>query len=41
MPTISPNDNVVKFEPFEVGWPQGQSAWGRPADVDVARRGSC
>jgi glucose/arabinose dehydrogenase len=31
---------VVKFEPFATGFLQGESFWGRPADVQVARDGS-
>jgi glucose/arabinose dehydrogenase len=30
----------VRYEPFAEGWLQGESAWGRPADVLVARDGS-
>jgi glucose/arabinose dehydrogenase len=30
----------VSYEPFAEGWLQGQSAWGRPADVAVAPDGS-
>lgn len=31
---------AVKYEPFASGWLQGQSAWGRPADVLVAHDGA-
>jgi glucose/arabinose dehydrogenase len=31
---------AVSYEPFATGWLQGESAWGRPADVLVARDGS-
>ncbi|MFI4925115.1 MAG: PQQ-dependent sugar dehydrogenase, partial [Vicinamibacteria bacterium] len=31
---------AVKYEPFAEGWLQGESAWGRPADVAVAPDGS-
>jgi len=30
----------VSYEPFAEGWLQGQRAWGRPADVEVAPDGS-
>jgi glucose/arabinose dehydrogenase len=30
----------VSYEPFAQGWLQGQRAWGRPADVEVAPDGS-
>ena len=30
----------VGYEPFAEGWLQGQQAWGRPADVQVAPDGS-
>jgi len=30
----------VSYEPFATGWLQGETAWGRPADVLVARDGS-
>jgi hypothetical protein len=30
----------VAYEPFAEGWLQGESAWGRPTDVLVARDGS-
>jgi glucose/arabinose dehydrogenase len=28
------------YEPFAEGWLQGEAAWGRPADVQVAPDGS-
>jgi glucose/arabinose dehydrogenase len=31
---------AVSYEPFATGWLQGESAWGRPADVLVAPDGS-
>ena len=31
---------AVGYEPFAEGWLQGESAWGRPADVLVAPDGS-
>ena len=31
---------VVKYEPFATGWLQGETFWGRPADVEVAPDGS-
>jgi len=30
----------VSYEPFAEGWLQGQAAWGRPSDVQVAPDGS-
>jgi glucose/arabinose dehydrogenase len=33
-------NKAVKYEPFAEGWLQGQSAWGRPADVLVMPDGS-
>lgn len=30
----------VSYEPFASGWLQGESAWGRPADVLVAPDGA-
>jgi glucose/arabinose dehydrogenase len=34
------NDRVVAYEPFATGWLQGESAWGRPADVLVMPDGA-
>ena len=34
------NGRAVAYEPFATGWLQGQSAWGRPADVLVMPDGS-
>jgi len=34
------NGKAVAYEPFATGWLQGEQAWGRPADVLVARDGS-
>ena len=31
---------AVAYEPFATGWLQGESAWGRPADVLVLPDGS-
>src|SRR6185295_1291500 len=33
-------DRAISYEPFAEGWLQGESAWGRPADVLVAPDGS-
>jgi len=33
-------DQVVAYEPFASGWLQGETAWGRPADVLVLPDGS-
>jgi glucose/arabinose dehydrogenase len=33
-------DKAVSYEPFATGWLQGESAWGRPADVLVLPDGS-
>jgi glucose/arabinose dehydrogenase len=33
-------DRVVAYEPFATGWLQGESAWGRPADLLVLPDGS-
>jgi len=34
------NGKPVSYEPFASGWLQGETAWGRPADVLVAPDGS-
>ncbi len=34
------NNRAISYEPFATGWLQGESAWGRPADVLVAKDGS-
>ena len=39
MVTLDGN-RAVRYEPFAEGWLQGESAWGRPADVLVAPDGS-
>jgi glucose/arabinose dehydrogenase len=39
MVTLDGNQ-AVRYEPFAEGWLQGESAWGRPADVQVAPDGS-
>ena len=36
----SENGKAVAYESFATGWLQGQQAWGRPADVQVAPDGS-
>jgi glucose/arabinose dehydrogenase len=33
-------DRAVAYEPFAEGWLDGQRAWGRPADVEIAPDGS-
>jgi glucose/arabinose dehydrogenase len=33
-------DPAARYQPFAEGWLQGESAWGRPADVLVAPDGS-
>jgi glucose/arabinose dehydrogenase len=38
--TLDATGKPVSYEPFAEGWLQGQSAWGRPADVAVAPDGS-
>ena len=38
--TLDAAGNPVAYEPFAEGWLQGESAWGRPADVQVAPDGS-
>jgi glucose/arabinose dehydrogenase len=37
---LDANDKVVKYEPFATGFLQGETFWGRPADVHVAKDGS-
>ena len=39
MVTLDGN-RAIRYEPFAEGWLQGESAWGRPADVLVAPDGS-
>jgi glucose/arabinose dehydrogenase len=34
------NDKAIAYEPFATGWLQGESTWGRPADVLVMPDGS-
>jgi glucose/arabinose dehydrogenase len=34
------DNRAVSYEPFVTGWQQGESAWGRPADVLVMPDGS-
>jgi glucose/arabinose dehydrogenase len=38
--TLDAAGTPVAYEPFAEGWLQGESAWGRPADVQVAPDGS-
>jgi glucose/arabinose dehydrogenase len=38
--TLDASGKPVSYEPFAEGWLQGQTAWGRPADVAVAPDGS-
>jgi glucose/arabinose dehydrogenase len=38
--TLDASGKPVSYEPFAEGWLQGQAAWGRPADVEVAPDGS-
>jgi glucose/arabinose dehydrogenase len=34
------DNRAVSYEPFVTGWQEGESAWGRPADVLVMPDGS-
>ena len=34
------DDRLIGYEPFASGWLQGESAWGRPADVQELPDGS-
>jgi glucose/arabinose dehydrogenase len=34
------NNRAVGYEPFATGWLEGETAWGRPADVLVMPDGS-
>jgi glucose/arabinose dehydrogenase len=34
------NNKVVSYQPFAQGWLQGESAWGRPVDLEVLPDGS-
>ena len=34
------NNKVTSYEPFATGWLRGESAWGRPVDVEVLPDGS-
>ena len=38
--TLDAAGKAVSYRPFAEGWLQGESAWGRPADVLVAPDGS-
>lgn len=40
MVTLDRDRRAVAYEPFATGWLEGESAWGRPADVVVAPDGS-
>jgi len=33
-------NKVISYQPFAVGWLQGESAWGRPVDLEVLADGS-
>jgi len=37
---VDADGRVQSYQPFAEGWLQGESAWGRPADVQVAPDGS-
>jgi len=37
---LDDSGKAISYEPFAEGWLQGQSAWGRPADVVVAPDGA-
>ena len=37
---LDPQGRAVRYEPFAEGWLDGESAWGRPADVLVSPDGS-
>jgi glucose/arabinose dehydrogenase len=38
---VKTEDNkVIAYQPFAVGWLQGESAWGRPVDLEVLADGS-
>ena len=37
---LGPDGTAISYEPFAEGWLQGESVWGRPADVLVAPDGS-
>ena len=34
------NNKVVSYQPFAQGWLQGESAWGRPVDLEILPDGS-
>ena len=38
--TIDASGKPLAYEPFAEGWLQGETPWGRPADVEVAPDGS-
>jgi glucose/arabinose dehydrogenase len=37
---LDPTGKVKSYEPFAQGWLQGESAWGRPVDLEVLADGS-
>jgi len=37
---LDPSGKVKSYEPFAQGWLQGESAWGRPVDLEVLPDGS-
>ena len=37
---LDPSGKVASYEPFAQGWLQGESAWGRPVDLEVLPDGS-
>jgi glucose/arabinose dehydrogenase len=37
---LDASGNAIGYEPFAEGWLQGETAWGRPSDVQVAPDGS-
>jgi len=37
---LDPTGKVKSYEPFAQGWLQGESAWGRPVDLEVLPDGS-
>lgn len=37
---LDANGNATSYEPFAEGWLQGETNWGRPVDLELARDGS-
>jgi glucose/arabinose dehydrogenase len=37
---LDDNGNAASYEPFATGWLQGESAWGRPVDLEIMDDGS-